>query len=122
LFDDFVVLVYVRIRLSDTSGQVLPRRIATSRRKHLCKDWWNKEWLDRLLAVCQHLDKGDKIIIGERHDEQLIINASPLCLNAPIGINEVALDRLFYDRSDMLMKQEDETAEDQANQNEVEDD
>jgi len=94
LFDKFVVLVYVRVRLADTSGRALPRRTAISRRKHLCKDWWNKEWLDRLLAICQYLADDGKIVIGKRWEEQIILNASPLSLEAPVGVNEDVLDRL----------------------------
>ncbi|MDI6694741.1 MAG: TIR domain-containing protein [Anaerolineales bacterium] len=118
LFGDFTVLVHIRIRLTDSSGQVLPKRTAISRRKHLCKGWWNKEWLDRLLAVCQYLADDDKILIGDRQDEQIIIRATPVSLSAPLGINEVALDRLSFDRS-TLTEQEDGSEDDFAYQGDV---
>jgi len=94
LLGDFAILVYVRIRLSDTAGKALPRRTANSRRKHLCKDWWNKEWLDRLFAICYYLADDGKITIGEQSEDQIIINAVPVHMNAPLGVNEDALDQL----------------------------
>jgi len=107
LFDDFVVLVRVRIRLSNTSDEPLPRRTAVSRRKHLCKNWWNKEWLGRVLAICQYLAEDSKITIGKQQGEQIIINAMPFHLSAPIGIDEAALDQLSYERSELLVAQDD---------------
>jgi len=118
LFDDFTVLVYIRIRLTDISGQVLPKRTAISRRKHLCKGWWNKEWLDRLLAVCQYLADDDRILIGGQQDEQVIISATPVSLSAPLGINEVALGHLSFDRS-ILTEHEDGGEDDFADEGEV---
>lgn len=118
LFDDFTVFVHIRVRLTDISGQVLPRPTAISRRKHLCKGWWNKEWLDRLLAVCQYLADDDRILIGDQQDEQVIISATPVSLSAPLGINEVALDRLSFDRS-TLTEHEDGGEDHFADQGEV---
>jgi len=110
LFDDFVVLVYLRVHLTDMAGQVLSRQSAISRRKHLCGGWWNKQWLDRLLAVCQYFGEDGQIVIGEVPDEQLVISASPLCLNAPQGINEKMLGHLLRERADTFSFEEDEAA------------
>lgn len=114
LLDDFTVLVRIRVRISNTSGQLLPGRTANSRRKRLCKDWWNKEWLYRLLAVCQYLAEDDKITIGESQKERIIIDAIPLKLIAPLGIDETALNQLSFERSESLIEQ------DEANQMESE--
>jgi hypothetical protein len=107
LFDDFVVLIRIRIRLSDTSGRALSKRTANSRRKHLCKDWWNNDWLNRTFAVCQYLAEDAMIIIGEQKEEQIFINAVPVHMNAPISINESVLDQLSYERSEQLAHQDD---------------
>ncbi|MCY3553615.1 MAG: TIR domain-containing protein [Candidatus Poribacteria bacterium] len=103
LFDDFTVLVRIRVRLSDTKGKPLKgHRTIVSRRKHLCKNWWNRDWLNRTLAVSQFLADGDKITIGESEETQIIIDATPLCMNVPVGINEEVLDELSRERSELI--------------------
>lgn len=117
LFDDFVVLVRIRIRFSDTAGKVLAKRTAVSRRKHLCKDWWNNDWLNRVCAVCQHLAEDGRITIGTQPKEQITINAVPLSWNAPLGINETALNRLSYERSAILTASDDDEPDESENDN-----
>jgi hypothetical protein len=94
LFEDFVVLIQIRIRLTDTKGIPLPSRKAQSRRKHLCGDWWNNDWLNRVLAICQYLADDDKIIVGTRENERIVINAIPFHLEVPMGIDEDRLNLL----------------------------
>ena len=103
LFDDFTVLVRIRVRLSNTEGKPLKgHRTIVSRRKHLCKDWFNKKWFNCTLAVSQFLADEGKITIGESRDTQIIIDATPLCINAPVGINEEGLDELSRERSELI--------------------
>ena len=103
LFDDFTILIRIRVRLSDTKGQPFSdKRMIVSRRKHLCKNWWNKDWFNRTLAVSQFLADGDKITIGESEEAQIIIDATPFCMNAPVGINEKVLNELSRERSELL--------------------
>ena len=103
LFDDFTALIRIRVRLSDTTGKAFTtKRTIDSRRKNLCKNWWNKQWFNRTLAVSQFLSHDGKITIGESQDAQIVIDANPLCLNVPIGINEEALDGLNYERSESI--------------------
>lgn len=111
LFDDFVILVRIRIRFTDTDGATLLKRTAQSRRKHLCQGWWNNDWLNRILAVCQFLAEDSKITIGGKSEEQIVINAIPLSLQAPEGINEAALDELSYERAALLDERDDELDE-----------
>ena len=103
LFDDFTVLVRIQVHLSDTEGNPLKgHRMIVSRRKHLCKGWWNKDWFNRTLAVSQFLADEGKITIGESRDAQIIIDATPFCINAPVGINEEGLDELSRERSELI--------------------
>ena len=113
LFDDFTVLIRIRIRLSDTKGQPFSnKRTIVSRRKHLCKNWWNKEWFNRTLAISQFLADGKKIIIGKQQDEQIIIDAIPLHFNAPIGINEEALSEIKQEQIELLRSYDEYSDED----------
>ena len=103
LFDNFTVLIRVRVRLSSTTGKAFSdKRTIVSRRKHLCKDWWNKKWFNRTLAVSQFLADGEKITIGEHQDTQIIIGAIPLSFNAPGGINEEGLGEIRHEQTELL--------------------
>jgi hypothetical protein len=115
LHDQFIVLVRLTIRLTDSSGNLFPKRTAVSRRKHLCKDWWNDDWLTRVVAVCQYLADGDEISIGNRPGEQVIISAAPLTMTAPVSINEAALGQLKETRAEFFerMAGDDDWAEDE---------
>ena len=113
LFDDFTVLIRIRVRLSDIAGKVFTtKRTIDSRRKHLCKSWWNKDWFNRTLAVSQFLADEGKITIGESQDSQIIIDATPLCINAPVGINEEVLSEIRHEQLESLRSYDEHLDED----------
>ena len=94
-FRSAVLYLRLRLRFTDTDNVVLPPRTALSRRKHLCKSWWNDEWFRRTLAVAQFLaDRYGKIRIGKNSHEQVVINGFPNTFEIARGINEEALDNL----------------------------
>ncbi|MXZ89882.1 MAG: toll/interleukin-1 receptor domain-containing protein [Chloroflexi bacterium] len=87
--DPFVLFLRNRIYFTDTKGVPLSEQKTTSRRKHLCRFWFNKEWSARTLGIAQLLaDEDMKIRVGPHGDQQLIINAWPITLNAPIRIRD----------------------------------
>jgi TIR domain len=99
----YVVLARIRIYLTDTDDKALSANKIASRRKHLCKGWWNHEWFNRLLAVCQFLAEGsEEIRIGSLSDEQVVVGAVMRHWEVPVGINEAALDSSSLDRDDIL--------------------
>jgi hypothetical protein len=107
----------MRVYVTDTQGKPLRRRQAVSRRKHLCKGWWNDDWLHRMLAVCQFLaDGGEAITIGDTSDDQVVVCPSPRSWEAPVGIDEQALEKGSRERDDALLSQagceEDDDGED----------
>ena len=113
LFDDFTVLIRIRVRLSDPKGKPLKgHRTIVSRRKYLCKNWWNKEWFNRTLAVSQFLAGEGKITIGESQDVQIIIDANPLHFKAPVGINEEGLGEISHEQTKLLRSYEEYLDED----------
>jgi hypothetical protein len=122
LFDDFTILARIRIRFSDIEGKVLPARTAFSRRKHLCKNWWNHDWLNRVLAICQFFADEGKIVIGEQEEEHIIIDPIPLYINAPVSIDETMLDQLSYERSEVLAQQDESESENDIDESEEEND
>ena len=94
VFDGCVIQVEIRVRLTDLKGKLLAERKRNSRRKHLCKDWWNYEWLNRMLGVCQYLADDGRIVIGDDEEDNIVIDASPFSLLSTVSIDESSLDRL----------------------------
>ena len=125
LFGNFTILIRIRIRLADTDGKALTnKRTIDSRRKHLCRNWWNKEWLNRILAVSQFLaddESKQKITIGDQQDTQIVVDTMPLHFHAPIGINETALDGLSLERAELLSNYTDEDLENDSDLDEIND-
>lgn len=94
LGSEFIALVRLKLRLSDVEGTPLPSEKIKSRRKNAARDWWNKEWLDRTIAVCHYLASDGAIIYGTKN-ERIIIDPRPQILTAPVAINERALPQLL---------------------------
>ena len=87
------VLLRNRVYLTDESGTPLDRRSLLSRRKHLCRMWFNKQWCARTLGIAQLLAGEDMYIrFGPPGEQQLVINAMPIALNAPRRIRDELLD------------------------------
>ena len=114
VFDTFLVQIRIRIHLADSNGVPLAKRKIVSRRKHLGKNWWNDDWMNRIFAVCQFLADGNEIIIGDREDEQIIIQAMPIYFTAPITIDEAAIKKFKKDRLDLLDMRFDSEPEDMS--------
>ena len=48
---DFMLQIRPGLYLTDLAGRELPARTRNSRRKQLCRSWWNHEWLNRHFAL-----------------------------------------------------------------------
>lgn len=79
---DFVC-VRIRLYLTQLDGAAIKSSLMQSRRKVICKSWWNHEWLCRMLATLQIIGgSSDEICIGSNADEQLILDRFPMGLSA----------------------------------------
>ena len=91
--DSFVLLLRNRLYLTDVRGLPLEGRKIVSRRKHLCKGWFNYEWCARILGIAQLLaDKDMCIRFGPEGEQQLVISAMPIATNAPQRIDDELVD------------------------------
>ncbi len=97
-----MVHLRIRLRLTDKEGVPLEGKTILSRRKHLCKSWWNDEWLNRTLAVMQFLADGASINIGEPHDNRLCVSPVPDQWTVPVRINEDMLSGQDAIRDDAI--------------------
>ena len=82
-----------QVYLTDSNGVSLGRQKIVSRRKHLCRNWFNYEWCARILGIAQLLAGEDnKIRFGPSGEQQLIIDAKPVSLDAPRSIYDNFVD------------------------------
>lgn len=84
-----VVQVRMRLYLTDQQGRPLEARRALRRRKKIAKDWWNHQWLSRVLAVTNWLaDGADCFNLALTSHCRIIVAGEPICLEAPVGIDD----------------------------------
>ncbi|OGO08874.1 MAG: hypothetical protein A2Y61_06190 [Chloroflexi bacterium RBG_13_60_13] len=97
-FGSPVVQIQLRVHLTDSQGAPLDPARAIRRRKSICKDWWNHEWLSRLIGVLSWLAEGSESFkIGAGPSGALVLAGTPIRLSAPAGIDESALAPVHVD-------------------------
>lgn len=88
VIEDLLIIPRIQLYLTDEKGEPLLKRSYLSKRKVVCKFWYNHQWLIRILAIMQYLsDDKQKIVIGTNEDEQIIIDAKPMQFTAPLSIS-----------------------------------
>lgn len=112
------VSVRVQARVTDTNGSPYTGRNVISRRKHLGKQWFNNEWLVRIVAMMQFLsdEGGEEIAIPTEGDERIVISAKPDEWMVPVRIVEAAAvkakrlaeEAVLYGRDDDQDDEDDE--------------
>ena len=79
----------IRVYFTDEQGRPLPRSKIPSRRKHLCKWWFNHEWSARILGMMQFLSDETQVLrCGPDGEQQLIIDSMPMTVTSTKGIND----------------------------------
>ena len=105
--DQFVVLMHVEVYLADDKGAALLEAKRQSRRKHLTRDWYNEEWLARMLAMTQFLSGGgENIKIGPTNQKKIIIAGNPIVDTLPVSIDEEVVALWAADKSNRFAKSE----------------
>lgn len=115
-----VACVRLRLYLTQLDGNPVRRSLMQSRRKKICRSWWNHEWLTRIFATLQLISSatGD-IRIGNCPDEQLILGRFPMSLKADRMLQEAMLkpqeeakefselmERSYGDQTEVLVDEE----------------
>jgi hypothetical protein len=90
---EFAVEVKIRIHLTDRNGKTLDKATAFTRRKHLVGNWFNHDWLSRVMAVCSFLARG-KPTIRLAGDAPVVLKAVPILGNVSVGIDDAAIAAL----------------------------
>lgn len=90
---EFVLQITPGLYLTDREGRELSARIRNSRRKQLCRAWWNHQWLNRHVAIVSFLSDGkESITFGEAPEEQIALAAQLNCGSVAGSIDEAALE------------------------------
>lgn len=103
------------VRLTGMDGLLLPKHKIQSRRKLVTRNWWNKEWFQRTLAMMQYI-AGDgsgidgEIVVGDEGCA-VVTRVKPRKFESPVGIDVEALDRVgnFQEEIATARTREDET-------------
>lgn len=86
--NDLLVQVGIQLYITNLSGFPFKSRTAIRKRKRICRDWWNREWLSRHLAIIGFLlDKSGKIVLGNG-DSEIILDNNFLAFNTDIKLIE----------------------------------
>ena len=92
-YDQYMVVVDNHVHLTDLKGIALEGRKVPSRRKHLCRNWFNREWSTRTLGALQLLaDKDMHIRLGPQGEQQLVIKAMPISPYAPKSVQDTIVE------------------------------
>jgi hypothetical protein len=87
--------------LTTSDGNPLEPAKTISRRKKLCKNWWNHQWLSRLFAISSWLSDGkSEIELCTTENGSLSIAAISTCVTVDYGINESSKNSLEQINSD----------------------
>ena len=84
-----MLIVKLRMHLTTTTNEDLGKRGGLARRKHLCKSWYNNEWLARTLAIVQTLWTEEGLIRAG----DVVVDGWPILLTSPIGIDETKAEK-----------------------------
>lgn len=125
---DFV-RVRTRLYLTELDGTPIKPAQMQSRRKVICKSWWNHQWLSRVHATLQLIASSEAdISIGIIPDEQLVMDRFPMSLAADRTLLESSLktreqaqefaeltDRKYEGASEILIDEEGTTETESSN-------
>jgi hypothetical protein len=100
LGDEFMVVMSIRVHVTDGKGEVYSPRSAQARRKDVTATWWNWEWGNRHLAMAHFLSDGQpEIIFRTGLQEAIRISGVPLSMDSPVAIHEAEIVKRRRHRS-----------------------
>jgi hypothetical protein len=115
LFGNPVIRLRISVFWTDLSDTPLEDKKSNRRRKVLCKNWWNYEWLSRSLALLQWLGEGrDEVTVTRTDSGDFRISLKPLSFSSSFGIDESTLPGVDEedDETQVLEETEEEDSDD----------
>lgn len=108
VFDTPSIVIRLRLQLTDHLGTALPLAKAIRRRKAICRNWWNYEWLARVLAVSQWLTHGDDANLALTDGCEIRLSPTLRQVSAVEGIDEAEQQAAVSDDETDIVEQEEE--------------
>lgn len=101
-----VVAIKLGLYMTDLSNVPLSTKTANARRKAICKNWWNREWLSRLIAVTKWLsNESDQLVLLETKNGNITMDTRLLSYTSEFGIRENNKE-MTEDESNILEEEE----------------
>lgn len=115
LFGSPVLRLRISVLWTDLIDNPLEDKKSNRRRKALCKNWWNYEWLSRAIAVSQWLGNGQEEIILTKSDSgDLRLGLKPLSFCSSFGIDESTLLGVEEEDETQILEESEEEDYDDA--------
>lgn len=87
--DGPVAAIKLGLYMTNLSNEPLSTKTANARRKAICKNWWNREWLSRLIAVTKWIsNESDQVDLLTTENGNITLDARLLSYTSEFGIKE----------------------------------
>ncbi len=87
-----VLELQIRLYFTDLQGNSLEPIVRNRRRKRITNNWWNHQWMSRVLAVGQWAFEGQLAYnLAEGRSYEITVAGMPMTVSAPLGIDEKSL-------------------------------
>lgn len=88
------VTLRLYVRLVGEDGNLILGTSIARRRKKVTRQWWNKEWLARELAMMQRISQGKDVVEVGQGTEKVSVTTVPLQFECPVSIDSDAMEAL----------------------------
>lgn len=90
---NWTAVIRLYIRVTTPEGIVFEEKEIGRRRKIVSRNWWNKQWLARLLGVVQALESSDGVIRVGDGKRSLTMSITPMRWDCPVGLDVSSLSQ-----------------------------
>jgi len=113
LYGSPVLRLRISVLWTDLQDSPLEDKKSNRRRKALCKNWWNYQWLSRTIAVSQWMGKGqEELILAKTDSGDLRLSLKPVSFSLGLGINESALPGVEEEDETQVLEENEEEDDD----------
>jgi hypothetical protein len=113
LFGGPVLRLRISVLWTDLQDNPLEDKKSNRRRKALCKNWWNYQWLSRAIAVSQWLGEvQEEIILTKTDSGDLRLSLKPISFCSAFGIDESGLTGVEEEDETQVLEENEEEEED----------
>jgi hypothetical protein len=109
LFGSPVIRLRIGVFWTDLEGNPLDDKKSNRRRKALCKNWWNYEWLSRSIALWQWIrEEHNEITILKTDSGDFRIGPKPISFSSDVGIDESSLHPVEEEDETQVLEENEE--------------